>query len=83
MLVLFVDARPDDPRPALEPDLREAGRPARCTGWSADLKVGPTATNYALSGLILIMLAAYGVALAALRTLSMRMIVGRRSSPRT
>ena len=44
-------------------------------GLLSGLKVGPTATNYALSGLILIMLAAYGVALAALRTLSMRMIV--------
>ena len=43
-------------------------------GLVGDLKVGPTATNYALSGLILIMLAAYGVALSALRTLSMRMI---------
>jgi hypothetical protein len=35
---------------------------------------GAHAISYALSGLILIMLAAYGVALAALRTLSMRMI---------
>jgi Glycosyltransferase family 87 len=41
-----------------------------------DVKVGARATNYALSGLILIMLAAYLVALAALRTLSMRMIAG-------
>ena len=39
-----------------------------------DVKVGARATNYALSGLILIMLGAYLVALAALRTLSMRMI---------
>ena len=39
------------------------------------LKVGARATNYALSGLILIMLGAYLVAIAALRTLSMRMIV--------
>jgi Glycosyltransferase family 87 len=37
--------------------------------------VSARATNYALSGLILIMLGAYVVALAALRTLSMRMIV--------
>ncbi|HTX11854.1 MAG TPA: glycosyltransferase family 87 protein [Solirubrobacteraceae bacterium] len=37
--------------------------------------VGAHAAGYALSGLILIMLAAYGVALAALRTLSTRMIV--------
>ncbi len=44
-------------------------------GLLGGLKVGPTATNYALSGLILIMLAAYGVALAALRTLSTRLIV--------
>ncbi len=44
-------------------------------GLLGGLKVGPIATNYALSGLILIMLASYGVALAALRTLSMRMIV--------
>jgi len=43
-------------------------------GLVGSLKVGPTATNYALTGLILIMLAAYGVALSALRTLSMRMI---------
>lgn len=40
------------------------------------LSVGATATNYALSALILIMLGAYLVALGALRTLSMRMIVG-------
>jgi hypothetical protein len=38
--------------------------------------VSARATNYALSGLILIMLGAYLVALAALRTLSMRMIAG-------
>ncbi len=38
------------------------------------LKVSAAATNYALSVLILAMLAAYLVALAALRTLSMRMI---------
>ena len=38
------------------------------------LKVGATATNYVLSALILAMLIAYFVALAALRTLSMRMI---------
>src|SRR5207302_701496 len=38
------------------------------------LRVGATATNYALSGLILAMLASYLVALGALRTLSMRMI---------
>jgi alpha-1,6-mannosyltransferase len=37
--------------------------------------VSARATNYALSGLILIMLSAYLVALGALRTLSMRMIV--------
>jgi hypothetical protein len=43
-------------------------------GLVGNLKVGPTATNYALTGLILAMLAAYGVALSALRTLSMRMI---------
>jgi len=39
------------------------------------VRVGTTVTNYALSALILAMLAAYGVALLALRTLSMRMIV--------
>ena len=39
------------------------------------LTVGATATSYAVSGLILVMLAAYGVALAALRTLSTRLIV--------
>ncbi|MBV9682892.1 MAG: DUF2029 domain-containing protein [Solirubrobacterales bacterium] len=52
-------------------------------GWEAGplyqllgpLKVGAAATNYALSALILAMLAAYFVALAALRTLSMRMLV--------
>jgi hypothetical protein len=44
-------------------------------GLLGGLRVGPTATNYALSWLILMMLAGYGVALAALRTLSMRMIV--------
>jgi Glycosyltransferase family 87 len=38
------------------------------------LHPGSTALAYALSALILSMLAAYGVALAALRTLSMRMI---------
>lgn len=38
------------------------------------LHPGSTALGYALSALILGMLAAYGVALAALRTLSMRMI---------
>jgi Glycosyltransferase family 87 len=38
------------------------------------VKVGASATNYALSALILGMLASYLVALAALRTLSMRMI---------
>jgi alpha-1,6-mannosyltransferase len=43
-------------------------------GLVGDLKVGPTATNYALTALILAMLAAYGVALSALRTLSTRMI---------
>jgi Glycosyltransferase family 87 len=37
--------------------------------------VSARATNYALSGLILIMLSAYLVALGALRTMSMRMIV--------
>jgi alpha-1,6-mannosyltransferase len=37
--------------------------------------VSARATNYALSGLILIMLGSYITALAALRTLSMRMIV--------
>ena len=40
----------------------------------APLKVGATATNYALSALILAMLGSYLVALAALRTFSMRMI---------
>jgi Glycosyltransferase family 87 len=39
------------------------------------LEPSSTALGYALSALILAMLAAYGVALAALRTLSMRMIV--------
>ncbi len=38
------------------------------------VKVGARATNYALSGLILMLLGAYLVALAALRTMSMRMI---------
>jgi hypothetical protein len=38
------------------------------------LHPGSTALGYALSAVILAMLAAYGVALAALRTLSMRMI---------
>ena len=37
--------------------------------------VGATATSYAVSGLILLMLAAYGVTLAALRTLPTRLIV--------
>ena len=40
------------------------------------LKVGATATNYALSALILVMLAAYLVALAALRTLPGRLLAG-------
>jgi hypothetical protein len=40
------------------------------------VKVGATATNYALSGLILAMLASYLVALGALRTLPMRLVVG-------
>ena len=40
-----------------------------------DVKVGARATNYALSGLIVILLVAYLAALAALRTLPMRMIV--------
>jgi len=44
-------------------------------GLLGGFKAGVTATNYALSALILIMLAAYGVALLALRTLSTRMIV--------
>jgi hypothetical protein len=44
-------------------------------GLLSGLKAGVTATNYALSALILSMLAAYGVALLALRTLSTRMIV--------
>jgi len=44
-------------------------------GLVSGLKAGVAATNYALSALILIMLAAYGVALLALRTLSTRMIV--------
>jgi len=44
-------------------------------GLVSGLHPGSTALGYALSALILIMLAAYGVALAALRTLSMRMIV--------
>jgi hypothetical protein len=44
-------------------------------GLLGGLKAGVTATNYALSALILIMLGAYGVALLALRTLSTRMIV--------
>ena len=52
-------------------------------GWEAgplygligNVKVGPTATNYTLSALILLMLASYGVALAALRTLPIRLIV--------
>jgi alpha-1,6-mannosyltransferase len=38
--------------------------------------VSARATNYALSGLILILLGAYLVAIAAVRTLSMRMIAG-------
>jgi hypothetical protein len=44
-------------------------------GLLGGLKAGVTATNYAVSALILILLGAYGVALAALRTLSTRMIV--------
>ena len=44
-------------------------------GLIGGLKAGVTATNYAVSALILILLGAYGVALAALRTLSTRMIV--------
>ena len=44
-------------------------------GLLGGLKAGVTATNYALSALILIMLGAYGVALLAVRTLSTRMIV--------
>jgi Glycosyltransferase family 87 len=40
----------------------------------AAVRVGTRATNYALTGLILIMLGAYVVALGALRTMSMRMI---------
>src|ERR1700733_3213221 len=43
-------------------------------GLVSGLHAGSHALGYALSALILIMLAAYGVALAALRTLSMRMI---------
>jgi alpha-1,6-mannosyltransferase len=39
------------------------------------VRVGTTVTNYSLSALILVMLAAYGVALLALATLSTRMIV--------
>jgi alpha-1,6-mannosyltransferase len=39
------------------------------------VKVGARATNYALSGLIVVMLVSYLVALSALRTLPMRMIV--------
>ncbi len=42
----------------------------------AGLMVGSRATNYALTGLLLILLGAYLVAMGALRTLSMRMIVG-------
>ncbi len=44
-------------------------------GLIGNIEVGPTATNYALSGLILLILASYGVALAALRMLPMRLIV--------
>ena len=44
-------------------------------GLVSGLHPGSTALGYSLSALILIMLAAYGVALAALRSLSMRMIV--------
>ena len=44
-------------------------------GLAGGLGASAHALSYALSGLILIMLAAYGVALAALRTLSTRMIV--------
>ena len=40
------------------------------------VKVGATATNFALTGLILAMLASYLVALGALRTLPMRLVVG-------
>jgi hypothetical protein len=43
-------------------------------GLVSGLHAGSHALGYALSALILIMLGAYGVALAALRTLSMRMI---------
>jgi alpha-1,6-mannosyltransferase len=39
------------------------------------VRVGTTVTNYSLSVLILVLLAAYGVALTALRTLSTRLIV--------
>jgi hypothetical protein len=45
-------------------------------GLVSGLHPGSTALAYALSALILAMLAAYGVALAALRTLPMRIIVG-------
>jgi hypothetical protein len=51
----------------------EAGPLYRLLG---PVKVGAAATNYALSGLILAMLAAYLVALGALRTLPMRLVVG-------
>src|SRR3984885_6811036 len=44
-------------------------------GLVSGLHPGSTALGYSLSALILAMLAAYGVALAALRTLSTRMIV--------
>jgi Glycosyltransferase family 87 len=40
------------------------------------VKVGATATNFALTGLILAMLASYLVALGALRALPMRLVIG-------
>jgi hypothetical protein len=44
-------------------------------GLFGHLRASTTVVNWSLSGLLIVMLLAYGVALAALRTLSMRMIV--------